>query len=237
MADHGDGSTTDLIDRTRSRRPRGAALAASVIAAAAWAATAPVAAAQSVGGGLGGDPVPGPTTAPETGSSGSGTGLIVAVGVGILLLVVVLMVIAVVVGRSRRGADDLGRPPLAGAGPVAAPMTAPMTGPVAGPAGDQAMIGHERERLVQVLIDVGDQLDSVALAAWVTQALGEVGVTEVVADGERFDPARHQALDQVVTPDPAADGLVAQTPKRGFVDRGRIVRLPQVLVYRYQAGS
>jgi molecular chaperone GrpE (heat shock protein) len=90
---------------------------------------------------------------------------------------------------------------------------------------------------VQVLVDVGDQLDSAALAAWVTQALAEVGVAEVVVDGQRFDPGRHQAVDHVATTDPAADGLVARTSRRGFTDRDRVVRPPQVLVYRYQGAS
>lgn len=204
--------------------------AAAALTAATAVLAGPVPGALAQSGGVG-EPVGGgsgaglPTTTEATTSSS--TGIVLAVVAVVVVLVVVAVVIALVAGRSRRGAP---------AAVATAPAPASPPAPAAVTATDERAT-RERDRLVQVLIDVGDQLDSVALAAWVTQALAEVGVAEVVVDGQRFDPSRHQAVEHVATTDPAADGFVARTSTRGFVDRGRVVRPPQVLVYRYQAAS
>ncbi len=197
---------------------------ASVVSSATATATATAAAAgaQRVGGGL-----PGSGAEPASGS-GSMSGFAIVLGILILIALVTIVAVIVAVTRTRSRRAPGGRPLPAPATVMAPP--APVVAP-------DTRSADERARLVQVLVEVGDQLDSQALAAWVGQALAEVGVTEVVVDGERFDPARHHALEHVVTENPAYDGLVARTARRGYVDRGRVIRLPQVLVYRYAVAA
>lgn len=205
------------------------AVTAGVTAAVA-VGTAAAAAAQ-VGGRVDGGPVDGGTKAPVAVESSGSTGLLIAAAIATLVILAVVVVVAVLVSRSRSGSRGAATPA------VAAPVAAgPVVGPPALPA-DGGRAANERDRLVQVLVELGDQLDSVALRSWVTQALDEVGVTTVLADGQRFDPARHQAVDQVATTDPAAVGVVAQTVRAGYVDRERLLRLPQVVVYGAEAAS
>ena len=52
------------------------------------------------------------------------------------------------------------------------------------------------------------------------------------AEGERFDPATHQALGEVDTAEPDLVGTVAATQRSGYIDHGRLTREPAVLVYR-----
>jgi hypothetical protein len=93
-------------------------------------------------------------------------------------------------------------------------------------------VARARERLVRTLVDVRDQVTDPALRATIVEALGHAGVHEIVADGQRFDPNAHRALDYVVVADPACDHVVAQTSRPGYIDHGRVLRLPDVLVYR-----
>jgi molecular chaperone GrpE (heat shock protein) len=64
-------------------------------------------------------------------------------------------------------------------------------------------------------------------------ALADVGVKAIeVPAGTRFDPERHRAADTVMTEEETLAGVVAQTERLGFVDRGRRLRWPEVLVYQ-----
>lgn len=204
------------------------AIAAGVTAAVAIGSAA--AAAAQVGGRVDGGPADGGPKAPVTVESSGSTGLLIAAAIATLVILVAVVVVAVLVSRSRSGSRRAATPiaPPAAAGPVGGPPPLPADG---------GRAANERDRLVQVLVELGDQLDSVALRSWVTQALDEVGVTTVLADGQRFDPARHQAVDQVATTDPSAVGVVAQTVRAGYVDRERLLRLPQVVVYGAGAAS
>ena len=51
-------------------------------------------------------------------------------------------------------------------------------------------------------------------------------------DGERFDPAIHEAGGVEATDDDTLVGTIAETELAGFADRGRLVREPIVVVYR-----
>jgi hypothetical protein len=93
---------------------------------------------------------------------------------------------------------------------------------------------RERAMLVAGLIELGDLLESPALQHRVTMMLATVGVTPVDSTGERFDPARHRAVDRVATSDPRAAGRVAETERLGYRDRDRDARLPDVLVYHHE---
>jgi molecular chaperone GrpE (heat shock protein) len=69
----------------------------------------------------------------------------------------------------------------------------------------------------------------------VEDALAEVGVTAFTADGERFDPSRHEAAGVTPTDDPQRDGLVAETERYGYLDGGDLVRPARVVVWRRNA--
>ena len=58
----------------------------------------------------------------------------------------------------------------------------------------------------------------------------EVGVTALRPDGDRFDPAVHEAGGTLPTDDPALDGVIAETEVPGFADRGTLLRAPIVTV-------
>jgi len=90
--------------------------------------------------------------------------------------------------------------------------------------------------LVAACIEVFDAIGSQALRQQLLRALADAGVSAVeVAPQTRFDPAQHKAADVLLTDDETLVGLVAETERPGFVDRGRRLRWPEVLVY--QSGS
>ena len=92
---------------------------------------------------------------------------------------------------------------------------------------------RDRDVLVAACIDVCDAVTSQAVRQRLLGALEDVGVTAVdVPAGTRFDPALHRAADTVMTEVETLAGLVAETERLGFFDRGRRVRWPEVLVYQ-----
>jgi len=95
----------------------------------------------------------------------------------------------------------------------------------------------ERQRLalIEVCIEVSEQLDSLMLRERLEDALADVGVEPYEPDGERFDPALHDAVGRRPTGDPALDGLVADRQRPGYRDGLTDLRLPQVLVCRHDA--
>jgi hypothetical protein len=92
-----------------------------------------------------------------------------------------------------------------------------------------------REDLVDSCVRYRDQLAErdPALAAHLLGALAQAGVTEMVADGEAFDPHRHQSMDVQDTPYAYLRDVVAATTRPGYLDNGRVLRLPEVIVYRF----
>jgi len=90
----------------------------------------------------------------------------------------------------------------------------------------------DRARLIEICLYARDRVNSRAAAERIDAGLGELGVTPVRADGEPFDPGRHEASASVLTDDPALHGLVAETELPGYADRGVLVRPPVVTVYR-----
>ena len=99
--------------------------------------------------------------------------------------------------------------------------------------GAAAAVSGDRRRLVQELISVRDQVSSEALRGSIGAALAEVGVLEQsVPAGTLFDPQLHKGVDRVATDDPGLDRTVSETERPGYVDRGELVRLPEVVVRR-----
>jgi len=91
---------------------------------------------------------------------------------------------------------------------------------------------RDRSILVEACIEVSDTVPSASLREELLEALERAGVQAVeVPAGEPFDPKRHRAAGRVPTSAPERENLVAETERPGFVDRGRRLRPPSVLVY------
>jgi hypothetical protein len=105
------------------------------------------------------------------------------------------------------------------------PLSVPVSAPPAAADGD-------RKQLVDTLIYVRDRATSTALTDRIARDLQAIGVTEIRPNGEKFDPSRHEAGGSTDTADPQQDGRIAAVETPGYLDRGRVLRLPVVTVYR-----
>lgn len=115
---------------------------------------------------------------------------------------------------------------LASAGGSSAPVEARR------PASGDTNAERDRSILVEACIEVSDAVPSASLREELLEALERAGVQAVeVPPGEPFDPKRHRAAGRVPTAAPERENLVAETELPGFVDRGRRLRPPSVLVY------
>jgi hypothetical protein len=95
-----------------------------------------------------------------------------------------------------------------------------------------ARLQQERTALIELCLYARDRVASPAAAERVDAGLVALGITPLRPDGQRFDPARHEAAATVPTQDPALHGTVAETEVPGYADRGAVVRPPVVSVYR-----
>jgi hypothetical protein len=106
----------------------------------------------------------------------------------------------------------------------------PSDGALSGRAGHDRAV-EERGALVQLCVYAWDRARSSGVAERIEQGLASVGVSALRPDGDRFDPAQHEAGGTVRTEDPTLDGVVAETEVVGFSDRGTLLRVPVVTVY------
>jgi hypothetical protein len=110
--------------------------------------------------------------------------------------------------------------------------------PVPGESGPQPAAdpqpGKDRDRLVQVSVDLADRLRErqPALYKSLRRDLESVGVEVLAPDGERFDPQRHNAVGTEPAAEPGQHLVIAETMRLGYADRGTEVRAPDVIVYR-----
>lgn len=95
---------------------------------------------------------------------------------------------------------------------------------------------QERDQLVGACVDLADRLRDrqPALLAALTRDLAAIGVTLRIADSEPFDAAVHNAVGTEPASDPGQHLLVAQTTRLGYLDHGVQVRVPDVIVYRWE---
>ncbi len=100
---------------------------------------------------------------------------------------------------------------------------------------DQAL--DERRALVTLCLYAHDRARSSGVAERIEEGLAAVGVLALRPDGDRFDPAHHEAGGTVGTDEEALDGTVAETEVVGFSDRGQLLRPPIVTVYTGGAGT
>ncbi|MCK9931770.1 nucleotide exchange factor GrpE [Frankia sp. Mgl5] len=134
--------------------------------------------------------------------------------------------------RRRDGLEAAAEP----RGPVEPPQPA---GPVEPPGpveSSSASASTDREALVGACIELSDRLRDANPALWrrLCRGLAVVGVDAVVVDGQRFDPEVHDAVGREITTDAARHLTVASTEFCGFTDRGRLLRRPEVVVYRME---
>ncbi len=105
--------------------------------------------------------------------------------------------------------------------------------------GEAARYGHEP--LIRALLPVGDNLERAILHARERQdasqlvegleliarqfldTLAKFGVTRIEAEGQPFDPARHEALERIVTED-RPEGIVVEQTQAGYLLHDRLLR-------------
>ncbi len=122
---------------------------------------------------------------------------------------------------------------------ITAPVSSPglRPGPGAPPPGTpEASVDLERaltdrQALIQMCLYALDRARSGGVVERLEEGLAAIGVQALRPDGERFDPARHEAGGALPTEDPALDGVVAETEVTGFADHDRLLRAPIVIVY------
>lgn len=102
-------------------------------------------------------------------------------------------------------------------------------------AGDLDRALADRQALIQLCLYALDRARSNGVAQRLEDGLAAIGVRALRPDGERFDPARHEAGGAVATEDPALEGVVAETEVTGFADQERLLRAPVVTVYAKRA--
>ena len=89
----------------------------------------------------------------------------------------------------------------------------------------------DRHALIQMCLYALDRARSGGVVERLEHGLAKIGVQALRPDGERFDPARHEAGGSVATEDPGLDGVVAETEVTGFSDHDKLLRAPIVIVY------
>ena len=92
-------------------------------------------------------------------------------------------------------------------------------------------VAAEREVLVRACIEACDAAPRSAAASILLRALTETGVHEVDPAGKAFMADRHRAVATQPTDNSRQAGLIAQTLRVGYEDRGQVLRLPEVSVY------
>ncbi|MEV4649554.1 nucleotide exchange factor GrpE [Saccharopolyspora sp. NPDC049426] len=90
----------------------------------------------------------------------------------------------------------------------------------------------DRAALIQLCVYAVDRARSAGVAERLADGLTSIGVAPLRPDGERFDPAFHEAGGTLPTDDPSLDGVIAETELLGFADHDRVLRAPVVTVYQ-----
>jgi len=101
----------------------------------------------------------------------------------------------------------------------------------------EALSRYASERLITKLMPVLDSLDQAAkqvegmerIRRQLLDVLKTEGLSPIGAQGEKFDPYRHEAL-MMVESDEYDDGTVTEEVQRGYALNGRVIRFSKVLV-------
>jgi hypothetical protein len=97
----------------------------------------------------------------------------------------------------------------------------------------------ERARLIEAYADLADRLrdHQPGLFTVVTRELQAVGVSMQLPDGELFSADRHNAVGTEKTSNPSDDLRVAATTRLGYLDHGVTIRVPDVIVFRWDGAN
>ncbi|MGH3516587.1 MAG: nucleotide exchange factor GrpE [Haloechinothrix sp.] len=95
----------------------------------------------------------------------------------------------------------------------------------------------DRQTLIRLCLYALDRARSGGIAERIEAGLATVGVTAMRPDGQRFDPALHEAGGAIRTDDATLDGVVAETELVGFLEGDRMLRAPIVTVYSTRHGA
>ncbi len=101
----------------------------------------------------------------------------------------------------------------------------------------EALSGRASERLISKLLPVLDSLDQAAkqvegmdrIRKQLLDVLKTEGLEPIEAQGEKFDPYRHEAL-MMVESDEHDEGTVTEEVQRGYALNSRVIRFSKVLV-------
>jgi hypothetical protein len=199
----------------------------------------------------------GPMTHGASGTSSGSSGVEVILIVAILVLVVGLIAALL---RLRRAATDSASdptiaqpdvvgsssghtldpsssstfPPSGGASGVGSTGAGDATPAGSGPAAerpDDELAAQQRDSLAATCMRAADLLPGQPVAAMLHRGVEESGYSILEPTGERFDPEVHEAVDQEATNDANLNGVVASTERAGYAYAGRVLRMPQVVVY------
>lgn len=135
-----------------------------------------------------------------------------------------------------RGSSGRHAGPAGSGEPARAPQPRPTVPPPGGWPAPAPGPDPRRQPLVDGLIAARDLVDpDSVLSRRLGAALAEGGVRELAPIGERFDPGRHHAVATQPTNDPARAELIADVERVGYADAERMIRLPDVVVFRLDA--
>ncbi len=101
----------------------------------------------------------------------------------------------------------------------------------------EALSRYASEKLISKLLPVLDSLDQAAkhvegmekIQQQLLDVLKTEGLEPIKAQGEKFDPYRHEAL-MMVESDEHDDGTVTEEVQRGYALNSRVIRFSKVLV-------
>jgi hypothetical protein len=92
------------------------------------------------------------------------------------------------------------------------------------------------DELALACLRLRDSVTSAALRGEIDQALQGVGFEFLDPTGQLFDPAIHEAVERRPTADERTHNVIAATYRPGCAGRGRMLRSPEVAVFRFDAG-
>jgi hypothetical protein len=90
---------------------------------------------------------------------------------------------------------------------------------------------EDRERLIDTCIWTYENVERGAMHDRLRHQLKQVGIEIIEPADEPFDASLHEPLSWETPREEGLDGAVAQTLRAGVIDRGRVRRPAQVVVY------
>jgi hypothetical protein len=100
------------------------------------------------------------------------------------------------------------------------------------PATDDGM-----DQLALSCLHLADSVTSPVLRADIDRALRAAGYQPLDPTGQPFDPSVHEAVERRRTTDARTHNVVAATYRSGWYGHGRVLRSPEVAVYRVDASK